>query len=314
MPIDVSIIIVNWNARDVLRGCLRSIEEQTHASREVIIVDNASHDGSADMVRAEFSNFTLIANSTNKGFAAANNQGIEIATGRYILLLNPDTIVLDHAIDKMIAWCDAHPQVGCASCQIMTTEVDIQKTCFSDPSPLNTFLVESGLHRLLPRSRFFGRPEYSYWDRTSEKEVDVISGMFMMIPRAVIQTVGLLDEDFFIYAEEADLCRRIRKTGLSCVYAPFCRILHLDGGGKSTSQIKPQMHVQLQKSLLIYIRKHDGRFAHAIAKAIFIGSSVARWTVFQLVARGTGNPEHKARARLARAALAFHVLGSGSPS
>ena len=127
---DVSIVVVTWNAKDLLRNCIRSIIQETEKPHEIIIVDNASDDGTVEMVETEFSDVVLIANDKNLGFAAANNQGIRASSGRYLLLLNPDTIVLDGAIDKMIDWCDRHPEVGCAGCQVFETETIIQRTCF----------------------------------------------------------------------------------------------------------------------------------------------------------------------------------------
>ena len=265
---DVSIIIVSWNTRDVLRDCLHSIADQTTRAHEVIVVDNNSNDGTAEMVSREFPTVTLIANDTNRGFAAANNQGIRIANGRYLLLLNPDTVVLDKAIDTMVDWCDRHPDIGCAGCQVLQAENTIQRTCFADLSPLNLLLTEVGLHNVLPRWRFLGRAEYAWWDRCTERDVDVVSGMFLLVPRHVVEAVGLLDESFFIYAEEADWCRRIRNAGFRCKFTPIARILHRDGGGQSTAQIKPRMYVQLQKSKLIYARKHDGLLGYMAAKMI----------------------------------------------
>ncbi len=314
MQADVSIVVVNWNTRDILRDCLHSIENETRTSHEIIVVDNASNDASASMVAKEFPDVALVVNDTNRGFAAANNQGIPNAKGRYVLLLNPDTIILDGAIDRMIEWCDARTDVGCAGCQVMETETKIQQTCFSDPSPMNTFLIETGLHRLFPRSTFFGHPAYSWWDRRSEKDVDVVSGMFMLIPRSVLDTVGLLDEAFFVYAEEADLCRRIRRAGFRCVFAPVARIVHLDGGSKSTSQISQQMHVQLQKSLLLYIKKHHGVAGVALTRTILITSNFVRWVLFGLIALLSGSAELQARAHLARISLAYLVLGDGPKS
>jgi GT2 family glycosyltransferase len=306
---DVSIVVVNWNVKDFLRNCLRSIMQETDKPYEIIIVDNASGDGTVQMVEAEFPDVALIANSRNLGFAAANNQGIRASSGRYLLLLNPDTIVLDGAIDKMIDWCDRHPEVGCAGCQVFETATVIQRTCFSDPSPLNTLLVEAGLHSLFPKSHFFGAPEYSWWDRMSEKAVDVVSGMFMLIPRSVFDQVGLLDESFFIYAEEADLCRRIRHAGFLCVFTPIARILHLEGGDKSTSQIKAKMYLQLQKSMMIYIRKYYGFLGVMVTRSIYVYSKFFRLCLFGAIAKIFGGVEMKARSNLAGVSLAFHLFG-----
>ena len=306
---EVSVVVVNWNTRDLLRGCLASIAAETRASHEVIVVDNASDDGSAAMVAAEFPAVRLIANTDNRGFAAANNQALAVANGRHVLLLNPDTIVLDGAIDRMLAWLAAHPDVGCAGCQVLEDAETIQLTCFADPSPLNLLLVEAGLMRLARRIRVFGRPWYVGWDRRSEREVDVVSGMFMLVPRAVLDAVGPLDEAFFIYAEEADWCRRIRAAGYSCVFTPQARIVHLDGGGKSTTQIKSRMHVQMQKSHLAYARKHHGLSGYMAVKALFLGSALARVLAFGSLRLVQSDPVTRARVRLSAAALRFHLLG-----
>lgn len=305
----ISIVIVNWNTRDILRDCIRSIGEQTSLPHEIIVVDNASTDGSAAMVKGEFPDVTLIANDDNRGFATANNQGLKVATGQKLLLLNPDTIVLDHAIDRMAAWLDSNPDVGCVGCQVLEDETTIQRTSFADPGPVNLALVEFGLQRLSGRYSFLGRPEYSDWDRKSQRDVDVVSGMFMLLPRKVFDVVGYLDEAFFIYSEEADWCRRIRAAGWRCTFVPEAQILHLDGGSKSTSQIRSHMHVQMQKSKMIYVRKHYGPLGAFATRGIFVLASLIRGTIFGLKGLIRATPETKARVRLAGAALRYHMLG-----
>lgn len=305
----VSVIVVNWNTRDLLHGCLASIAGQTRAPHEVIVVDNASTDGSAAMVRADFPQVRLIANSDNRGFAAANNQGLAVARGRHVLLLNPDTVVLEGAIDRMLAWLADHPAVGCVGCQVLEAPGVIQQTCFADPTPLALALVELGLHRLGGWLPLLGHPFYRGWDRTTARDVDVVSGMFMLVPRAVLDRVGSLDPAFFVYAEEADWCRRIRAAGWRCHFAPVARILHLDGGGKSTVQVRPRMHVQMQKSHLIYTRKHHGALGYRAVQAMFAGSALMRLALFGLLAVLRRDEAARARRRLAAAALRFHLLG-----
>lgn len=305
----VSIIIVSWNVRDILRNCLLSVTEQTAAAHQIVVVDNCSGDGSAEMVRSEFPAVELIANGENRGFAAANNQALKLATGRFILFLNPDTVVLDRAIDKMIAWCAERPDVGCAGCQVLETTNKIQRTCFADPSPWTVFLIESGLQLIFAQSRFWGYPSYSWWDRRSEQDVDVVSGMFMLIPKKTIEKIGDMDEAFFVYAEEADLCRRIRQAGQRCVFTPIAQIMHCEGGGKSTTQIKARMQVQLSKSLFIYLNKHNSRPGIATAKAIVVISNFARWIVFGLQSAVSRSEYSRARAERARVLLAYHFFG-----
>jgi GT2 family glycosyltransferase len=306
---EVSIVIVSWNVRELLRDCIRSIEEETRRPKEIIVVDNDSRDGSADMVRVDFPDAELIANRDNRGFAAANNQGLAVATGRNVLLLNPDTVVLDGAIDTMLDWLERHPDVGCVGCQVLESETDVQPTCFSDHGPLNLLLAETGLHRIPAGSRFFGRPYYAGWDRRDERDVDVVSGMFMLLPRRVVDEVGPMDDAFFIYSEEADWCRRIREAGYRCVFAPVARIRHREGGGKSTAQMRPGMYVQLQQSRLIYVRKHYGVLGRAFAQTTLLVSMLARATIFGLTSLVAPRSEAGARSRLAWAAARFHVTG-----
>ena len=304
--VDVSIIIVSWNTRDILRDCLQSIKEQTRKPYEVIVVDNNSSDGTPEMVAQDFPECVLIANPDNRGFAGANNQGLEIAKGRYVLLLNPDMIIFDRAIDTMIDWADQNPDVGCSSCQIMEGDGLIQQTCFADPGLLSIFIMEFSLYKLAPRSRLLGWPEYRYWDRKSEKEVDVISGMFMLVPMKVLKEVGALDPAYFIYVEEADWCLRIRKAGYRCVFNPIARALHLEGGSKSTDQIKAKMYVQKQKSKIIYINKFYGLPGRLIARGIFLAAMSAKWTAFTVFNLFSHKEPYSAR--LAAAAIRFHLF------
>lgn len=306
---EVSIIVVNWNAKQFLRECVLSIQGETSVSNEIIVIDNCSSDGSSEMIVDDFPDVTLIGNKENRGFAAANNQGIEIARGRYILLLNPDTIILENAIDRMIQWISDKPDVGCAGCQVWEDASTIQMTCFADPRPANLATVTFGLMHLSKWLPILGRPWYRDWDRRSERDVDVVSGMFMLVPRLVIEQVGVLDEAFFIYAEEADWCRRIRRAGWRCVFTPEARILHLDGGSKSTAQIKSRMHVQMQKSHLIYARKHDGRLGYSFVKTLFILSALLRFGLFGLMRLIRSDKTTRARVRLAGASLNYHLIG-----
>ncbi|MDQ2089669.1 glycosyltransferase family 2 protein [Marimonas arenosa] len=312
--IRVSVIIVNWNTCDLLHNCVRSVKAQTSAVHEIIVIDNASSDGSAEMVRREFPDVILIANTGNRGFAAANNQGLEIARGESVLLLNPDTVVLDHAIDTMLDWLEIHRDVGCVGCQVLEGPDVVQKTCFADPSPLNLAIIELGLLRLARYARVLGRPWYMDWDRESTRDVDVVSGMFMLVPRMVLQEVGPLDEGFFVYAEEADWCRRIRKVGWRCVFATEAQIIHLDGGSKSTAQIRSRMYVQLQKSHLYYVRKHYGRLGFAAVKTLFVGSALARGVLFGIRSVFRRDADTRARVRLSAAALRYHLFGREAES
>ena len=306
----LSVIIINYNVKHFLEQCLYSVQKAIAGiDAEVIVVDNNSADDSVGYLQPAFPRVCFISNKENIGFGRACNQGFDVAKGNFILYLNPDTIILDGAIDKMLGWLDRHPGVGCVGCQVLEGPGVVQRTCFADPGPLNLTIVEAGLMRLAPWLPVFGRPWYRDWDRRSEREVDVVSGMFMLVPRAVLGKVGLLDEAFFVYGEEADWCRRIRKAGWSCVFAPVAQIVHLDGGSKSTEQIKSRMYVQMQKSHLIYARKHHGLAGFLALKAVLTGSAALRVLVFASLGLVTPDETTRARVRLSRASLAFLLAG-----
>ena len=308
---DVSIVIVSWNTRAILSDCLRSVFEQTkEVSFEIFVIDNSSHDGSADMVRAEFPRVKLIENAQNRGFAAASNQGLRLASGRYMLLLNPDTLILDDAISRCVRYADLHSDVGVVGCQVLEDENRISNTGFSFPTPLNLFLTLSGLSRAFPRSRLFGRPELGWWDRDSEQDVDVVPGMFMLVRREAIAQVGLMDESYFVYWEETDWCYRFSRAGWRRVFTPSARIVHLDGGGKSTSQVSSKMFVQMQKSSMIYHRKNLGLAAWALVKGIYIASNAARMVLWFASSVINRDLHTRNKSAAAKAALRYHFSGA----
>lgn len=307
---DVSVIIVSYNTRELTLECLRSVYAQTRdVTFEVFVVDNASADGSAAAIAAEFPQVHLIANADNRGFAAANNQALRLARGRYFLLLNPDTLVLENAIGKMTAYMDAHPDVGIAGCQVLIDEHTVQQTCFRFPNPWLHLLRATGLPALFPRSAVLNPDRYGGWQRDSERDVEVVSGMFLMVRRKAVEQIGLMDEDYFVYAEEADWCFRFRRHGWCCRFTPVARIIHRDGGSHSTRQVSAQMFVQQQKSVLIFHRKNRGWWSWALAKVLFTLSMLPRYVIFRLRSAATRDSRAAHRAHCARAALSFHLSG-----
>jgi len=262
--IDVTIIIVNWNTKDLLHNCLKSIDEQAGAIEyEVIVIDNASTDGSAAMVRSQFPNARVISNDTNRGFAAANNQGMAIAQGRYVLLLNSDTIVLNNAIEKTVDFADTTHDTAVIGCRVLNPDRSLQPTCFMYPSILNMILSSSYLYKLFPNNRFFGRERMTWWGRSDVREVDVVTGCFMLVRREAIKQAGMMDEDFFMYGEETDWCYRFKKTGWKNIFMPDAEIIHL--GGQSSRKIAVEMSLQLRGSILYFIGKHKSRLEYVLA-------------------------------------------------
>ena len=256
--IDVSVIVVNWNTRGLLRDCLASTFAETPSLQmEVIVVDNGSSDDSVKMVKEEFKSAILIANADNRGFAAANNQGIAIAKGRYVLLLNSDTIVLDRAIEKAVAFADRHSDTAATGCRILNPDRSLQNSCFMFPSNLNWFLFSTYLYKLFPRSRFFGREQMTWWQRDDVREVDVVTGCFMLVSSKAIADVGSLDEQFFMYAEETDWCYRFKQKGWKNRFTPEAQIIHI--GGASAARLGGQRAQVTNNSFARYMHKHWSR-------------------------------------------------------
>ncbi len=284
---EVSVVVVNWNTQDILRDCLRSIYEQCgEIDLEVIVIDNASTDGSVEMVKKDFPQVTLIENPQNRGFAAANNQGIAVAQGRYVMLLNSDTVILDKAVEKTISFADAHPKAAVMGCRVFNPDRTLQPTCFMFPSILNMLLSSTYLYKLFPKSKFFGREQMTWWDRNDIKEVDVVTGCFMLIRQKAIQQVGTMDEQFFMYGEETDWCYRFKEAGWKILFTPCAEIIHL--GGQSAQKRATTMVVQLRKSILQFMKKYHGPLTYRIASlltVIFLAVRLPIWSVIALFQR-----------------------------
>lgn len=253
--VDVSLVLVSWNTRKLLEECLLSVNENTRRVRfEIVVVDNASTDGSAAMVRRRFPGVTLIQNHSNLGFAAACNQGILVSRGRYVLLLNTDTILLNDAVGYSVEYADANPTCAVVGCRVRNIDLSVQESTFMYPSLLNLFLEAFYLAKLFPRSRFFGRSRMTWWDREDVHRVEVVTGCFMLIRKRVTREVGLLDERYFMYGEETDFCYRVRRSGLAVMYVPVGEIIHLGGG--SSELVRSDMALQLRSSILLFFRNH----------------------------------------------------------
>ena len=294
---EVSIVIVNWNTCNILRDCLVSVYKQTESIEfEVIVVDNASTDNSVAMVKTQFPQAILIQNDVNRGFAAANNQGIEIARGRYVLLLNPDTVVLYDAITKGVSFADAHPDAAIVGCRVLNPDRTLQSTCFMFPSILNLVLSSSYLYKLFPKIKLFGREQMTWWDRTDEREVDVVTGCFMLVKREAINQVGLMDEQFFMYGEETDWCYRFKHTGWKILFTPDAEIMHL--GGQSSKQAAPEMALQLRGSILRFISKHRSRLEYKLACVLVLFFFVLRVPVWFIKSIVDGANRHYCWMRL----------------
>jgi len=256
MTLDLSICIPTLQAKDLLRECLRSIYAQTRCAFEIIVVDNASRDGTVEMLRAEFPAVRVIVNATNVGFAKAMNQALRVSQGRYALLLNNDTVVLSNALDRLVAFVDAHAEIGICGPKILNRDGTLQKQCRrSYATPWDLFCYFSGLSTLFPRSPLFARYLMTYRDEDETHPADAISGACMLIRRAVLEQIGWLDERFFAYQEDTDYCLRAQRAGWRVYYYPEAQIIHYASQGGS--RVDPFRSIwEWHRSYFLYYRKN----------------------------------------------------------
>ena len=278
-PVDVSIIIVAWNVKNLLMECLESVFQETKdISFEVIYVDNASEDGSVEAVEQTFPDVKIIKNQENLGFIKANNQAIKIAKGRYILLLNSDTLVLDNAIAKTTQFADKNPEAAVIGCKVMNPDRTLQRDCFMYPSLLNMLISSLYLNKLFPKSKFFGRERMTWWDFNDFKEVETICGCYALVRKKAIDQIGLMDENYFVYGDDPDWCYRFHTAGWKNMYTPNAQIIHY--GGQTTKSIKFTFKLQLFGSKLIFFYKFRSLLSFYTARfltAMFCTLRIPYW-------------------------------------
>ncbi|MBI5730855.1 MAG: glycosyltransferase [Ignavibacteriales bacterium] len=254
--IDLSIIIINYNVKEFLLNLLDSIRNAVkNISTEIIIVDNASDDGSVEILREKFPNIKLIANKKNLGFGSANNQAMETAKGKYFLLINPDAIVREDTLLKMLEFFNKTPQVGIAGCKVLNPDGSLQLACRrSFPGPWTSFTKVMGLSKLFPKSRLFARYNLTYLNEDQTYEVDAVSGAFMMMRKEVYEKIGGFDRQFFMYGEDLDLCYRAQKSGYKVFYVHNTEIIHYKG--ESTKRSSLDETKIFYDAMHLFVRKH----------------------------------------------------------
>jgi N-acetylglucosaminyl-diphospho-decaprenol L-rhamnosyltransferase len=319
--VDLSIIIVNWNVRNLLRHCLQSLTAQSSPppehqllapegwTFEILVVDNASVDGSSEMVQAEFAQVRLVVNDENRGFTAANNQGLALSQGRYLLLLNPDTEVVGDALATMLRYMDDHPQAGALGPQLLFPDGRRQPSRRRFPT-FATALVESTVlqewwadNRILRRYYMADTPDDAI------QPVDWVVGACLLIRREAYQQVGGLDEGYFMYSEELDWCRRCKAAGWEIAYLPTATVIHHEG--QSSEQVVPARHIHFQSSKIRYFRKHHGTFQAGALRWFLLATYVyqmAREGLKWLV--GHKRPLREERVQAYRQVLSSGLRGS----
>jgi GT2 family glycosyltransferase len=269
--IELSIIIVSYNVCDFLQKCIKSIvDAKINHAYEIIIVDNYSTDESSSKIRGEFPAIIWFQNEKNLGFAAANNQGINLSKGQFILLLNPDTKVKTGSIEALLQVMLDDPSVGACGSKLVNQDGSLQLSCYPFPTLANEIVRLHHLEKLFPQTQY----PIDHWDNNLTYPVDNIQGASLLLRKAALDEVGLLDESFFVYTEEVDLNYRLKKAGWKNVYVPTSEIVHF--GGQSTKQNKTEMFLELYKTKIQFFRKHYGAVKTNFYKFMLFETSLMR--------------------------------------
>ncbi|MBX3007391.1 MAG: glycosyltransferase [Melioribacteraceae bacterium] len=270
--IDLSIIIVNYNVKEFVLNLLQSIQEASkNIKSEIIIVDNASDDDSVELIQDKYPAVKLISNKENVGFGRANNQGMKVAEGKYILLLNPDTIVREDTFEKMILLFQSRDDIGIAGCKVLNPDGTLQLACRRGfPGPWTSFTKIVGLSALFPNSKTFARYNLTYLDENKSYEVDAVSGSFMMMKREIYELMGGFDSQFFMYGEDLDLCFRTQKAGYKIYYFHETEIIHYKGESTKRSSIDETK--VFYDAMHLFVQKHFS--------ASFIVESILQFAIF----------------------------------
>ncbi len=303
--IDLSVIIVSWNVRELLAACLTSVESGRGGLQlQTIVVDSGSSDGTPEMVREQFPQFTLIARTDNVGFPKGNNLGMAAAKGRHILLLNPDTIVIGNALPTLVTYLDQNPSVGIVAPQLLNPDGSLQSSRRRFPT-LATGMVESSwLEPYVPQAIL---TKYYCLDQADDKtqQVDWATGAALMARSEAAAQVGDMDEAYFMYSEELDWCKRFKIAGWQIVYLPAAQITHY--AGKSSEQAVTARHINFNRAKLRYFRKYHGRAAAAILRLTLLLNFL--WQLG--LELGKGVVGHKRELRWQRVRSYWATLRSG---
>jgi len=298
------VVIVGWNARHYLELCLQSLADAPpRRSMEILVVDNASEDGTGEMIRARFPHVKLIRSEENLGFSRGNNLGIRKCQGRYVALVNPDVIVFPGCLDALADFLDQNPKVGNVGPKVLNPDMTMQSTCRRFPTLWNNFCSATSLAPKFKNSKVFAGEHMFYFPHDRTLAVDVLVGCFSMIRREAFDQVGLLDENLFMYGDDVDWCRRAWKAGWQVVFFPGARAIH--DRGKITAPYPVRFAVAQQRSVLYYWRKHHGFWGEMGIRSIMLFHYLLRYA-YALVsglARQTPGTEDEVRKQVSGACL-----------
>lgn len=284
----LSILIISYNTREMTLECLRSVARETRTPHEVIVVDNASPDGSAAAIAAEFPDIRLFAETTNHGFAGGNNLAAAHARGDYLLLLNPDTVVQDGAIDTLLAFAERTPDARIWGGRTLFGDGSLNPgSCWGRMTLWNVFARTSGLTGIFPRSARINSEDYGGWRRDNEAEVDIVSGCFFLIRRADWAALGGFDPVFYMYGEEADLCLRARRAlGARPRITPEATIIHYGGASEA---VRSDKMVRLLAAKMTLIERHLPAWQRGAARRLY-----RLWPLTRRIALGIAGRRERA--------------------
>jgi GT2 family glycosyltransferase len=309
--VDISVVIVGWNAKHYLELCLESLAKAPpRRSMEVLVVDNASTDGSVEMIEAKFPWVTLIKSGENLGFAKGNNVAIRQCQGRYIALVNPDVIVFPGCLDALADFLDQNPKVGNVGPRVLNPDMSMQSTCRRFPTLWNNFCSATSLSARFKNSRFFAGEHMFYFPHDRTLAVDVLVGCFSMIRREALDAVGLLDEGLFMYGDDVDWCRRARNAGWQVVFYPGGQAIH--DRGKITAPYPVRFAVAQQRSVLHYWTKHHSVLGVLGIRSIMLFHHLLRYAVAVLssLAHSRESAQSDVRKKVSGACLRDLLSGS----
>lgn len=302
----LSIVIINWNDMKVLPGCIKSIfNETSQIAFEVIVSDNGSVYDMIEYIRKNYSKVIIVENKADLGFARGNNMGIAAAKGEYVLILNPDTIVHDHALEKLVRFADSHPDAAAFGCRVLNADGSFQNSARPFPSIWRYWIAALYLRPLAFISPRFHSDTYTGWHGTREREIDWQSGCCVMFRGDILKRMGCFDPRFFYHYEEVDLCYRIREAGYKILYTPRAEITHL--GGQSVGRFPVRFVIEALRNRYKYFYKHYGIRGAKRCKTVTQAHLMARRVGYGVVSMLDRSESMKRRMRMYRIAIEWNT-------
>lgn len=266
---ELSIIIVNWNTEKQLKWCLNYIYQRTKGLKyEIFVVDNASEDGSVEMVEKNYPEVKLIKNRKNLGFAKANNKAIKKAKGKYVLLLNSDTKVMDLALNQMVKYMDNHNNCGVLGCKLLNPDKTLQPSCRRFPNLKDQVIILLKLHNIFPNLKAIREYYMLDFNHEIEMKVDQVMGACFMIRKKVIDKIGLLDDNYFIWFEEVDYCKRVKEAGFDVCFMPYAEVMH-EKAASFNQLFSFKKQRMMNDSMLRYFKKHESIWSYLIILLLY---------------------------------------------